>query len=219
MDTQITGALIAGSATLVAAFIGYYAQRKTRTTDSFSERSPDDPVQYFIAGCGVGNSIAVLPLGDEDSADQSLQEVLAALGHIGVEEGQLAPLAAAQALAQRPKRPTTLEMKIVIDDYFDAMNKLPSIVRSHSRDTDYVWFRLGELLYRIATLSIVGSPEKDGSMADRRALELLAERHELPKGLREELKEFASVTTSSEESVSLYEAANEIAQSVYALLR
>jgi hypothetical protein len=80
------------------------------------------------------------------------------------------------------------ELKGIVERYVKAMNDLPGIVRSRSSEAAFVWFKLGELLYRAASLQVVQGSEAASAPSDSpelQALELLAERHELPRPLRE----------------------------------
>jgi hypothetical protein len=202
------------------AVIGIRHQRQ-RGHDSHAGHPAPYLADYFLAGCGVGNSIAVLPL-PAPGASQSLEELVRTLRRIDVAEDELAPLLDALTLGEERHLTNENELKGIVERYVKAMNDLPGIVRSRRSEAAFVWFKLGELLYRAASLQVVQGSEAARAPSDSpelQALELLAERHELPRPLRERVKACVAASRRGADPGSQYKSANEIAQSAHALLR
>jgi len=85
MDPQIVAAFIAALATVVTAIIAVRHQRQYKEDAQPAPALPD-LADYFIAGCGVGNAIAVLPLPGSERVNDSLEELLHAFRRIGLSQ-------------------------------------------------------------------------------------------------------------------------------------
>jgi hypothetical protein len=173
----------------------------------------------FLLGCGVGNHIAMLPLPGTSPDDRSLDEFLAAAARLKVDQdGVLAGLRKVkEELALQPsgQQPNS-EIKAVIEQYFDLMERIPDMARSVSSEQDYRFFQLGMLLYRIATWAVV-TPSSDDRGILAHALDGLSEKIELPSGAKAKLAEYVKAAKTRRRK-DLLTPANEFARIVYAYL-
>jgi hypothetical protein len=231
LSGAIGAAAIGAAAAIVAAIIGTRRWSGERSEARGKEVPQRDLGSFFLAGCGVGNAVTLLPvsfgeesdIGNEESTDGSLLEMLDALTVIGFTEDELAPLYRVLDLGLSTDGPSPSdEDKGFVLEYFDAMRALPATIRTRSTELEFLWFKLGQLLYAsavIATLDKASAEDEARDSGELRALEFLAERSEFPEGLRDRLDHFIAEARAGHAHEDIYEEANAIARSVISLIR
>jgi hypothetical protein len=231
MSPAIGAAVIGAAAAIGAAIIGVRHRGGEGDGSLGEEVFPRDLGSFFLAGCGVGNAITVLPVSfgqesdteTEGSDDGSLLELLDALKTIGLSADELAPLSRMLELGLSSDGPSPSDDdKRAVLEYFDAMRALPAAIRARSSELEFLWFKLGQLLYAsavIATLDIASGQDQARDSGELRALEFLAERPELPEGLRDRLRHFIAAARTGDGLERVYDEANSIALSVISLIR
>lgn len=217
MDTTIIGAIIAAIATVVAAIIGILKHEPKKKKSTTNNKKPERTKILFLAGCGFGNRIALLPLPPDENSDVTgLNEFIESLRKIGVKEKSImTPIVEARDVFTRPSSKTLEQnvLKNLIEKFFTALSKIPNEIQSVSTTDEFHWFKLGHLLYEIATLRVMG----DEALPSIVALESLTEQMGLPNNLREEIQAFIVLARTKKKQNLVYESANQIAQAIYSL--
>jgi hypothetical protein len=144
--------------------------RENRHDGPGPERQVRQPSQrdFLLVGCGVGNRVALLPVGPDSKNDQGLVEFLEAVNNIGLTHHKLvqAIVEARDALSVSPSKEFTAEeLRRVVERYFDAMKRLPDVVRAHASPESYRWFKFGELLYEVVLDLVLDLESKSQSSA------------------------------------------------------
>lgn len=179
---------------------------------------------YFHAGCGVGNRIALFPIPNtSDEEDQAFAEFLNSLENIGLGNHELTQKLTNVKLAvdsEESKEFTNEEWRELISQFFNAMNGLPNIVRANSSQNDYQWFKFCKLLYEVATNEITSSyPNVDAqdisNAATIKAFESHVETMDLSDVLRAEAIDFIREARNNQDLDALFQTANELALTVY----
>jgi hypothetical protein len=220
MDSSIAAALITAGAALVAAAITVWSRGRASSDDTDTLTANLAP--FFLAGCGVGNRIALLPTDDSLGNNEGYSDFIEALQQIGLSSKQLSPFVALRSapVESEPRQGA----KARVEAYFDAMSDVRNQVRARSSPQQFQWFLLGDLLYGIITILVVRDSVEhvQGSrrsvMTSVNALESLAEEMALPSTLRGEIRKLIWLARAKSGWPELLEATNETARVAWSLL-
>jgi hypothetical protein len=227
MDSTILAAIIGAAATIIAAALALRnrGKKSTERNDIQINRSSTRLVHFFLAGCAVGNRIALLPLPPgSDPHAVVLTEFIDSLRNIGLRGKQLEPFIEAREILPSPST-SHVVLKTVVERYFEAMKGVTADVRAIGSTEEFRWFKLGDLLYENITTRAVeqeGADESNPGITSGTtavdALESLIENMELPTTIRESVRQYISSTRAGEDPDRLMVTANDIARVIYSLL-
>jgi hypothetical protein len=197
-------------------------QKKVETSENNFRpaKKPANIKYYFLAGCGVGNNIALLPLPPRpDNSVGELDEFLESLKKIGVQDKSIIdPLLEVRNKFVGPAATdiNDEEARLLIGQFFAAISALPDVIQDKSSTEGYQWFKFGQLIYVISTLAVVDSEDKS-IVTSIMALESLTERMNLPQSLSQEIAKFIRTAKSRKSKNQVFESANRMALAVYSM--
>ncbi len=191
--------------------------------DSLSKiaQKPKNIKYYFLAGCAVGNKIALLPIPpNPDNNTRELDELLESLKKI--EFGDKSIISALLKVKNRFAGPTAAgiqdhDARVVIEQFLAAISAIPEVVQNRSSEEEFQWFKFGQLIYEVGTVAVVNSEDDRSINALIIALESLAGRMSLPSNLSQEIAKFIRAARTKKSKNQIYENANRIALAVFAL--
>ncbi|MFF0062698.1 hypothetical protein ACFYRC_14265 [Streptomyces sp. NPDC005279] len=175
----------------------------------------DRRVHFFLAGCGVGNSMALLPFPKD--SDGGLEEFIDGLRDIGFSEREISPYT--QVLNADIENSSREVKAMLVGLYFDTMQKTTGLARKKASSEEFDWFNLGRLLYLVATKTVLSWPEIDETLEVTCAsLHYLCETMDISETLRRALKNYATVPPPGRSDGEVYEGANKLARACYSML-
>lgn len=213
MESNIISAIIGAIAVIIATIIATLVRRSQKRKR----------IRYcFLAGCGVGNRMALVPLPPGQNDVTALNEFIDALEKIGVRRRAITLVIKAR------DRLTSLNstslgkdaIKGITNDFFDTMSKVPDIVHSKTSKAEFRWFKFGELLYEVVTsafLSNEGDERVNSTESSIIALESLVEDMNLKLRLRKKVNKFIEAAKSHKNPDQLMKSANQIGQIIYSI--
>lgn len=216
MNAAIVAAIIAALGAIIVALIGKFAPNpdsgKNKKSAIVSHKVSEKKRKLFLAGCGVGNRLALLPVPTESDEGASLREFIDTLREIGLRERVISPIVEIKDRFSS----SALEdgsVKALVGNFMAAVLAIPDEVKLKSTPEEFQWFKFGQLLYEVGFLGALG----ESAAASATALESVVETMELPTGLRSEVEKFLRSAKVNKKPEALYENANKIAQASYLL--
>jgi hypothetical protein len=206
------GVLVGDSGFQLLGDFHYHHNEKDQQTAKASGRL----VYFFMAGCGVGNRIALMPVELTAESKAGLSEFANALIRIGLASADIryiTSLAETGVLLPGPFEPGKTPPEV----FLDFMNGMTDKIRPLATVGEYQWYTIGRLLYEIPTVLVLNSYGHKGLHSERDALVHLADSMNIPSGLRANLAKFAQDLGGSFEH--MLERANELVLTCYEILQ
>jgi hypothetical protein len=153
------GVLVGDSGFQLLGDFHYHHNEKDQQTAKASGRL----VYFFMAGCGVGNRIALMPVELTAESKAGLSEFANALIRIGLASADIryiTSLAETGVLLPGPFEPGKTPPEV----FLDFMNGMTDKIRPLATVGEYQWYTIGRLLYEIPTVLVLNSYGHKGGL-------------------------------------------------------
>jgi hypothetical protein len=222
MDATIIAAIIGGVASIIGLVILVRNKSGNKDHDVIVQTPQirSHTKNFFTAGCGVGNRIALLPFPPNADAT-GMNLLIDALIAIGVHDSFIEPIIEVRdTLLSLPSKSLTNEIvREKIMKYFEIVSAIPETIQIRSSPEVYNWFKFGHLLFELGTLNAINlsAEEEDTKIATAIALESLIEGLHFPSSLRNELTNVITLIKEQRNSNNIPQYVNRIANATLLL--
>ena len=188
--------------------------KKVATSSNEKQKQTDPSLKhFFMAGCGVGNRLAMFPLTSEDESAAS-DEFIQHLQDIGLTDtpefetiGGIHALGNVSGLEQD-------EARTHFYGYMDAMKSLPDTLQAQCSEEQFSWLSLGRLLFEIPMVATVSDSDNSLEITFM-SLEVVLERAEFPATIEKAVRDFIEAPREDAEPSTLMGWAQKILMVVY----
>lgn len=168
----------------------------------------------FLAGCGVGNKIAILPTSSNPGNLNMLEQFINTLKNIDIVEEQIIPIIDSKQIPFLSKENLDSKKKMyMIELFLENMSKIPEMIKNISNKDEYKWFEFGRCLYEVTTTSIFGGTSCEKKNKAINELENLVNTINLTSNIKEKVDDLLDSAKTQVSALILMKKVNEIAES------
>jgi predicted nucleotide-binding protein len=179
---------------------------------------------FFMAGVGSGNEIALVPFGlEEERSVEALEEYIGSLKAIKLrDDATFSRLSHAKEVSESGEFDglELSEKQKVVMELLSAIRSVPDSVKEYASNREFQWLKFGQLLYETATCKMKHPNDKTVLPTLAAGFQLHVRNMEIPDEIRGMLDHFFKSASSRRSNVkTLYEQANRISRITHAYLR
>lgn len=186
----------------------------------FSEKNKKDPdkLRYrnlFLAGCGVGNRVAMLPLNKDEVDITMLKQFTDTLLNINLNPSQITPVMEVKKVLESDHGKIDSKRKMyLIEDFLKTMNKIPDYVQQVSEPQENDWFQFGHYMYDIVTTIIFGNKDCTEVEDKLNTIKQISQKILDDSDLQNKVDEFIDNIRDKKSSIKIMNNCNDIANKV-----
>ncbi|MFD3505758.1 hypothetical protein [Streptomyces sp. NPDC058678] len=175
--------------------------------------------KFLKIGRDSGLKLTLIPKDDDLTSIKRIDEFLDSLSALDFTQRQIEPFHALRRKVSAAQSPE--EFRALVYEHAAAMDDVAEIVHSKATGGEYGWFLIGHHMYSVAYIatSLWPDSEIEKHVAElRRGLAYLTEALDIPKTLRDGLKDYCSMPLPAKSQNEVFNEADRLYRACYVFL-